>query len=102
MRDITEPKDSGSNMRPDDQSKPQLNKELVEKLADIEHERWSQWMRWLYQNGKWNDDGSFTIDPEKAKRWRTLMDTPYSDLDEITKEWDRIEVRKTLKALEEK
>ncbi len=61
----------------------------LETLADIEHERWSGWMR--YQFANWTD--------ENIERWKALMDTPYSDLSEHSKESDRKEVRKTLKAI---
>lgn len=73
--------------------------EVVELLADVEHERWSRWMRWLYENGTWNSDGSFTVCAEKAQRWRQLASTHYLDLDEPTKEYDRVEVRKSLAVL---
>lgn len=73
---------------------------LVEILAEIEHERWSGWMKWVYQNGKWLEDDSFIITPSKANRWFTLTNVQYNDLDEATKEYDRIEVRKTLQAVE--
>lgn len=72
---------------------------IEELLADIEHDRWSRWMLWVYANGEWNADGSFTISPEKASRWLKLAEQPYAELDEPTKEYDRIEVRKTLIAL---
>jgi hypothetical protein len=75
--------------------------DLVEVLADIEHERWSEWMRWLFVHGKWNKNGSFTINADKAQRWSRLAGLPYELLDNETQEWDRIEVRKTLKALRE-
>ena len=74
---------------------------LLEVLADIEHERWNKWMLWLYKHGIWNEDGSFTIDAEKAQRWHRLASTPYCRLDEPTKEHDRKEVRKTLAAIHE-
>jgi arsenate reductase-like glutaredoxin family protein len=59
-----------------------------------EHDSWASWMNWLYQNGTWGDDGSFTIKPEKAKRWFDLSITRYEELDEPTKQFDRDEVKK--------
>lgn len=58
-------------------------------------------MRWLYKNGMWNPDGSFTIDAEKARRWLLLASTDYFALDEQTKEWDRIEARQRLAVIED-
>ena len=63
--------------------------ELIEILADIEHERWSSWMRYQFDN--WTD--------EKIERWKALMETPYEDLSEHSKESDRREARKTLDAI---
>ena len=65
------------------------NEELVEILADIEHERWSSWMCHQFEN--WTD--------ENIERWKTQMVTPYNDLPEHSKESDRNEVRKTLVAI---
>jgi hypothetical protein len=65
--------------------------ELMEILAAIEHERWSGWMRWMFDN--WTD--------ENIARWKTQMVTPYCDLPEYSKESDRKEVRKTLEAIKQ-
>ena len=61
----------------------------LEMLAAIEHERWSGWMRHMFDN--WT--------PEDIARWKHQMMTPYADLPEYSKEADRVEVRKTLTAL---
>lgn len=66
------------------------NNSLIEKLAHIEHERWSHWMRWMLDN--------FT--PENLARWKQQMVTPYSELPEHSKESDRKEVRKTIEAIQ--
>ena len=60
--------------------------DLIEKLADLEHKRWSKWMVWMFDN--WTD--------ENVKRWKTQMVTPYSDIPEHSKESDRVEARKYL------
>jgi hypothetical protein len=73
----------------------------LEKLARAEHDSWSSWMNWLYRNGKWNEDGSFTISSEKAQRWFKLSVTRYEELDEPTKQFDRDEVKKVKPLLEE-
>ena len=76
--------------------------ELIEKLAHFEHESWNRWMRWLYQNGTWNNDGSFTISADKATRWDRLSLMEYSSLDEPTKQYDRDEVAHILPLIDSK
>lgn len=61
--------------------------ELIEQLADQEHERWSSWMKYMFDN--WV--------PENIERWKNQMATPYSQLPEHSKESDRKEARKTMK-----
>ena len=63
--------------------------ELMETLADIEHERWSSWMRYMFDN--WTCDNVI--------RWVGQMNAPYSELPEYSKESDRKEVRKTISAI---
>ena len=62
------------------------NPELKEKLAWLEHSRWSGWIRYQFD----------VSTPEKIEHWKRLMNTDYSDLPEHSKEADRNEVRKTL------
>ena len=78
--------------------------ETIERLAAIEHERWSGWMRHLFNKSikGINAQGEIVeaVIPEWAcRRWMRQMDTPYADLTEEEKESDRAEVRKTLAAL---
>ena len=67
------------------------NMSMIDRLADIEHERWSKWMRGMFDN--WTD--------ENVDRWKRQMHTRYADLPEYSKESDRKEVRTTLEALME-
>ena len=62
------------------------NDELIEQLADQEHERWSGWMRYLFDH--WTE--------ENDSRWKQQMITPYAELPEHSKESDRKEARKTM------
>jgi hypothetical protein len=75
--------------------------QLIERLADLEHERWSKWMTYLFTKGYSRDDGAFVIDPESVDWWQHLIDTPYAELTERSKESDRVEVRKTLAVIED-
>lgn len=67
----------------------QVDDELIEILADIEHERWSSWMRHMFNN--------FTVD--NLMRWFGQMHTHYSNLSDYEQESDRQEVYKTLEAI---
>lgn len=59
---------------------------MLETLADLEHDRWSRWMEYFYEN----EDDQMHI------RWKALMNTPYAELTERQKESDRDEARKTI------
>lgn len=70
-----------------------MNKDqLIEALADIEHQRWSDWQEYLHE-GCWHDDyGNAVIDAEKYNHWQRLIATPYADLPEHSKQSDREQV----------
>lgn len=69
-------------------------------LADIEHERWSHWQRYLHSKGKKSADGSVTISADLVNKWERQMSTPFSELSEKEKDSDREQVRKYLPAVE--
>lgn len=69
---------------------------LIEELADIEHERWSHWQRYLHSKCKRARDGSLVIPAHLVHRWEHQMSTPYSALTEEEKESDREQVRRYL------
>lgn len=71
----------------------------IEILADIEHQGWSNWMKYLFSQSTENKDGSVTIPKDKVERWKRQIDTKYKDLSDKEKESDRKEVRKFLKVL---
>lgn len=73
---------------------------MIEELSDLEHESWSSWMQHLFSKGKFNEDGTFTINKESVKRWVRQMNTQYEDLSEKEKESDRIEVRKFMNVID--
>jgi hypothetical protein len=70
--------------------------ELMEQLAAIEHERWSDWMRYLLgQKCVYNPaDGSSTIPGDYLAALWVLINTPYDRLSDDQKENDRREVRR--------
>jgi hypothetical protein len=69
---------------------------LIDKLADIEHERWSHWQRYLHSKCEHARDGSLVIPAHLVDRWESQMNTPYSALSEEEKESDREQVRRYL------
>ncbi|ENU31748.1 MULTISPECIES: hypothetical protein [Acinetobacter] len=79
-------------MSQDDSSKQY--KELIEKLAAIEHERWAHWQSYLHSKCLKNDNGSLTIPAELVERWNKQINTGYEELTEDEKESDREQVQK--------
>lgn len=71
----------------------EMSPELMEQLADREHDSWARWMDYLFSKSTKNDDGSVTIPADLVKRWQRQVETPYADLSEREKESDRSEVR---------
>ena len=77
-----------------------MENDLIEILADIEHERWSKWMRYMFDCGAFDvTDGTWTMPADKVVRWQQQMKTPYAELSDREQESDREEVRTTLRAL---
>ena len=71
-------------------------KEFVEKGADIEHDRWARWQKYMFSKGVVGPDGEFHLPEELVDRWFRQIDTPYSELSESEKESDRKETRNYL------
>lgn len=69
---------------------------LIDKLADVEHERWSHWQRYLHSKCERARDGSLVIPAHLVDRWELQMNTPYAALSEEEKESDREQVRRYL------
>lgn len=57
------------------------DKELREKLAELEHQQWEEWARSLIKSGE-------KLSPERLDRWANLF-IPYSKLTEKQKDQDR-------------
>jgi len=68
-------------------------KEFIEKGADLEHDRWARWQKYVHSLCKKNKDGSLTIPKERVERWEKEIATPYLELTEELKEYDRKETR---------
>lgn len=72
---------------------------MLEALADLEHDRWSNWQSYLHEQCKKNPDGSLIIPADKVERWEKQIATKYKDLTEKEKDSDREEARKTMKVI---
>ena len=70
--------------------------DLIEKLANIEHERWSHWQRYLHSRCERAVDGSLKIPAELVRRWESQMGRSYAELSDEEKESDREQVRRYL------
>ncbi len=75
------------------------NDNIVEKLSNYEHDRWSRWQKHLFSKCKINSDGSLTIPKEFVDRWTRQMNTTYDDLLEEEKNSDRKEAIRILECL---
>ncbi|HXI15419.1 MAG TPA: hypothetical protein VNM48_03535 [Chloroflexota bacterium] len=77
--------------------------DLLERLADQEHARWSGWMNYLFSKCVLvnNDEGRdhCVIPTALVERWKQQAATPYFMLTEQEKESDRVEARKTIALL---
>lgn len=67
--------------------------ELIEKLAEIEHNQWVEWSQELFKSEK-------RLSFARIERWKLLW-KPYSELTEEQKEQDRIYARKVLSAMQQ-
>lgn len=71
----------------------------IECHADLEHEIWASWMRYLFSKGTRNPDGTWTMPAWAVERWSRQMNTPYSQLSEREKSSDREQVEKHVRLI---
>ena len=75
------------------------NKSGLEKLADLEHKKWSGWQTHCHKILR---EMCPSKELEKVlERWDKQIATDYKDLSEREKEMDRVEARKTLELIAE-
>ena len=65
--------------------------ELMEKLADIEHQRWADWQAYLHSKCSRIPDG-LLISKSNVVHWEHQIKTDYKDLSEQEKDSDREQV----------
>lgn len=68
------------------------DEELRERLAEVEHQRWADWQRYLHSKCTRNPDGSLTIPADSVTHWERQIVTPYAELTEREKDSDREQV----------
>jgi len=77
--------------------------ELVEKLAEIEHQRWASWQKYMMtesfeiMSNRISSEGEFVLLKIPTKywnNWERQIKTPYSELSEKEKDGDREQVRR--------
>jgi len=71
-----------------------------EKLATLQHEIWSDWVRHMFEVSIANPDGTFTIPSKYVKQWQHEINTAYDDLTEEEKDGDRKQVDKITRLLD--
>ena len=64
---------------------PSPSDELLERLAELEHEQWVAWSRAVADE----------VSEERRRRWQAFW-VPYAELPEDVKEQDRVWARKAL------
>jgi hypothetical protein len=74
---------------------------VVERLAEIEHERWAHWQKYVHDQCERREDGSMVIPAGLAARWQAQIETPYADLSEQEKDSDREQVQRYLPTIVE-
>lgn len=76
-------------------------KTLVDRLAAIEHERWSHWQRYMHSKAARQEDGSLLIPADLVARWEKQIATDYADLSADEQESDREQVERYLPVIED-
>lgn len=73
---------------------------MRETLANLCHEQWSGWLRYMFDKGTFNEDNSWTMPPEFVERWVRQMNTSYMNLSEAEQESDRKEADRFIEVME--
>lgn len=74
---------------------------MVEPVASLVHDIWAEWMEYVFSKSKANEDFSYTIPSDLARRWIRQMITPYDDLSEEEKFSDRKIAKEIIKTVED-
>lgn len=72
---------------------------LRRRLAEIEHERWADWQRWMHDQCAPQPNGDLVIPAPLVERWERQIRTPFeqlseaeqhSDLEQVDRYWPLI------------
>ena len=67
-----------------------MEHEPVEEVAELVHEIWANWMKYMFEHGEFaKDTGAWFMPASKVERWSRQLNTPYSELSEKEKDTDR-------------
>ena len=67
---------------------------LRERVADLCHSQWVDWMEYLFFKSTNNKDGTVTVPKWAVDRWKRQMKTSYTSLSTLEKDTDRKEADK--------
>jgi NTP pyrophosphatase (non-canonical NTP hydrolase) len=68
----------------------------IESLADLSHDQWVGWMKYLFSKSEKMPDGTVVIPASLVERWNRQVSLAYTHLTEKEKESDRKEARRML------
>jgi hypothetical protein len=71
----------------------------IDKLADVEHQRWAHWQSYMHSKGAVLTDGSLLLPPDLVARWEKQIKTPFEKLSDDEQESDREQVRHYIPAI---
>jgi len=61
---------------------------LRDSVAELEHDVWSNWMRYMFSKCSVDVNGNLVIPKDLEERWARQMNTTYVDLPDEEKESD--------------
>ena len=91
-------------MTPTNPPQYSIDPELIEKLAAIEHERWADWMQYMFDCGVKSGDDNIGVrvvgwPTKQFEHWQRQIETDYEDLSAKEKQSDRDQVDRYLPLL---
>ena len=75
---------------------------MREKLASLQHDIWSHWMKYLFSCCEKTNSGNYLIPKDKVNYWGRQMKLKYNKLAEKEKDSDRHQADKIIKLLIQK
>lgn len=73
--------------------------DIKEDFANLAHDQWSGWMKYLFEKSHSNEDLTVTIPAHLVARWTRQMHTDYGDLSYQEQESDRKEAEKFIQII---